>query len=866
MKRFISVMICLIMLVATLTAPAFAAFDNGGQYWSSGDWRHEEVNTYTLGDLNDDGAVDLKDVLSIREKLVDKTKEINDSASDIIADGKTNMKDLLAMREHFVTDKKISQYESDAIVDTFKIAGKDISNFSIVVPQGTTNTKTVYGNAASLLRKYVNNATGYVLPIDQKITNGKTNAIYFIEVAEDSELGQKLEIENYIYEVENGNLYIYSTRRGSLHAVYDILEEYLGYRFYNNYVTHEYEVRYVDMVEGTYVFNHPVLDFRHCSQSFGTTNIGNHRHPRHLNGSQSGSSDIWWGTQTGPEFINAHSYGYYWKMGNGYVNWDTAGQVDRENASAAEIKEADLLYKAKYDSGLQQNELNWNPCFVADEQYAILFRGLLETIRYMHTWREFRFPTSSMSFSICDSPFLCSCTECTYLSSTGEIKYTPFGGTPEYIQCLGGGGAAQCLYLANRGAKDIQAYYEDRPASYEDYYDDDYDEEMPYGMPIYDAYPGLSLYTIFYDHALPLDYENLPAQNELHKFIRNSVRMEYVPLDEHIIIMFCGTACNNHYVGTKDCNGSKNELGGDGDFDVDSLLAWGQACKDAGAEMWYWYYPVSYCSHVVDSPNVTNIYHDIKFLVEECNVTGVYYEGTSQETYQFEYLKAHLASMVMYSAQYDEEGNMTIMSEEEMEQVIKEYLYLYYGDGYEYIYEYLMMYEAASDAISDEPGRQITCYINNHARAGDMFSYYYIKDNYLEMRELLFKALELADDTRYTTSGQIYDKASQKERIQFLLVGCDTLGLSANFKDWWANPNASQEDKDFYVDTYTKLYNFIKEKRLTLYSGNTYVLPNTIELDLSPLHSFNGAPSWNALDNADTWGASDDMPDWGFHG
>jgi hypothetical protein len=868
MKRFIACMLCTLLLVGALAAPAFAAFNNSGRYESGAELK--KVDTFTLGDLDDDGSVALKDLLAIRKHIVDKTVEINTSAADAIADGKVNTRDLLAMRKHFGNVEKLSKYESDAIVNKFTIAGNDITEYCIIVPEGTKDTNDVYGNAASLFRRFVHKATdGYALDIDQKMTAGKSHAIRFVAVDEKSELGQKLEIENYIYEVENGDLVIYSTRRGALHAIYDILEDYLGFRFFNNYITHEYETRYVDIPEGTYVFVDPILDFRHCSQSFGSTNVGDHRHPRHLNGSQGGSSDLKWGTQTGPEFINAHSYGYYWKMGTGYANWDTAGQVDRENASASQIKKADLLYAEKYNSGHQQDELNWNPCFVSDDAYEVLFRGLLETIRYMHTWREFRFPTSSMSFSICDSPFLCSCTECRYLSKTGTMEISIYGqAQPDIVECLGGGGAAQCLYLANRGAKDIQKYYEGRPASDEWYYDEDegWDETMPYGMPLYDEYPGLSLYTIFYDHALPLDYENLPEQDSLHPFLKYSINMDYIPLDEHIIIMFCGTACNNHYVGTKDCNGSLNVLGGDPDHDVDALVAWGQACKDVGAQMWYWYYPVTYCSHIVDAPNITNIYHDIKFLVEHCNVNGVYYEGTSQDTYQFEFLKAHLASIIMYEMSYDEEGNMTIMSEEEFHEAIKEYLYLYYGDGYEYVYQYLLMYEEASDAISDEPGRKVTCYINNHDRPGDMFSYYYMKDNYLEMRQLLLDAIELADDTDYTRQGRTYERASQKERIQFLLAGCDTLGLSANFKEWWANPDATAENKAFYQDTYAKLHAFIKMHGLTLYSENTYVLSEQVEYDKSPLHSFNGTPSWNSIDNSLTWGASDDMPDWGFHG
>ncbi len=878
MKRFISVAVCLVMLVTALATPAFAAFTTTS-YWSvHNEHNHDKVDTYTLGDLNDDGKVDTKDVLVVRKYITGEDVEINENGGDIQADGKVTTKDLLVLRKHLVGIEDISKYEESGIIDTFAIAGEDISTFCIVVPEGVTDTESVYGNAANLFRKFVVMAEGYNLTIDS--TQQAEHAIRFIAVDEESEMGQTLEVENYIYEVRNGDLWIYSTRRGAIYAVYDIMEEYLGYRFYSNFNTHEYTDRYVDIPEGTYRFKNPALDFRHCSQSFMDINDGAHRYPRHLNGSQAGSKDLKWGTRTGPVFINAHSYGYYWKMGNGYVNWDTAGQYD-EGASEAEIKASYILYKEKYDSGYQQNEFGWNPCFISDDDYEVIFRGLLETMRYTSTWNVFR-DTNCMSFSICDSPYLCSCTECRFLSNSGTMEIFVWGQKePDVIQCLGGGGAAQCTYLANRGAKDIQQYYEGRAASDEWYYDEDegYDITYPYGMPIYDEYPGISLYTILYDHALPLDYESLPAQEDLHKNIRNNINMDYIPLDEHIIIMYCGTACNNHYVGSYECKGRLNVLGGDGDHDVDSLKAWGKVCHDVGAQMWYWYYPVSYGSLVCDAPNITNIYHDIKFLVEECYVNGVYYEGCYWQGYQFEHLKAHLAAEVMYSFEYDEDGNMTVMSEEEFHEEIKEYLYLYYGDGYEYVYEYLLRYEESSDAMDThekEQGRTTTCYINNHDRPGDMFSYYYWQDNYLEMRELLLKALELADTTAYAHQSLIYsdhdsctfayNNASQKERIEYLLLGCDTLGLSANCRPWWADANATEENKAIYAENYTWLYNYIKEADLAVYMDRRYKISETLDLDITPLHAFTGMPSWNAADNSETWGASDDMPGWGTGG
>ena len=191
MKRFISCVLCALLLVGALAAPAFAAFDNSGRYESGAELK--KVDTFTLGDLDNDGGVALKDLLAIRKHIADKTFEVNTSAADVVADGKVTTKDLLAMRKHFGNVENLSKYDSDAIVNNFKIAGNDITEYCIIVPKDTKNTNDVYGNAASLLRRFIHKATdGYALEINQTMTAGKSHAIRFVQVDEASELGQKL--------------------------------------------------------------------------------------------------------------------------------------------------------------------------------------------------------------------------------------------------------------------------------------------------------------------------------------------------------------------------------------------------------------------------------------------------------------------------------------------------------------------------------------------------------------------------------------------------------------------------------------------------------------------------------------------------
>ena len=123
-----------------------------------------------------------------------------------------------------------------------------------------------------------------------------------------------------------------------------------------------------------------------------------------------------------------------------------------------------------------------------------------------------------------------------------------------------------------------------------------------------------------------------------------------------------------------------------GQKDAESFAAWGQIAKQTGAQMWFWYYPVNYNTYLTDSPNIINIWYDFKYVVEECNVTGIFYEGGGAG-YLFEKLKAHLATMLMWSFEKDENGNTVFMSFEEFCETMKEYLYIFYGDGYEYIYD-----------------------------------------------------------------------------------------------------------------------------------------------------------------------------------
>ena len=770
MKKIIAALLCVVMLLSTVVSVSALRENDHG-------YNIVVEDTFTLGDANDDGLANAMDSLEIK-KYCANMSSVNENGADINCDGVVNAKDLLVLKKCQAGVEQLSDYDSDDAVDSFTIAGVDIAEFKLVYPENAKYVENCY-YAASTFNRLLRKTYGFYLDIVSS-GEGVEHKIEFVDVTTIPGLEEELEIENYKYEVVDGDLYIYGTRRGSMYAVYEILEEYLGIRFYSDQFTYQYTDRYSDIPEGTSVFHDSYLEFRICCQSFWHNDQA-HYFPNRLNGSQHGSDEVALGTRTGPHFINAHSFGYYWKMATGKVFVDYNGSNKSE-------------YAGKYAVGVEQDEYSWNPCSTSDGVYATLFRGMLETMRYIQDWHTFREDTSAMSFSICDNRFICTCNSCKYIMSSGTDRRLG-----KRLEC---GEAGLNLYIANRACDDIVAYYEGRAAE-SDEYGTGVDDYWGYGQGITDAYSYMRVYTILYGHDLP------------HESLMTDERYEGVRPRDNLIIMYCGNPCNNHYMGAYECNGVKNILGDQGEEDGESLAAWGNIAKQTGTDVWFWYYPVNYNTYMSDSPNIFNIWYDFKFIVEECNVTGIYYEGASRG-YLFENLKAHLAAVMMWNMVENEDGSVSCMSYDEFIAEMKAWMKAYYGPGYEYIYEYICMQDEAGNVnnvrYETEPGsgelavdengeylwRQI-CYINNCDYPGDMFDYEYTRDNYEYMRALTIKALDMAETDK------------QYERCQFILMNCEFMGLSAVRKSWYLSEDATEEHKALYEERYTWLFHFMKD-------------------------------------------------------
>lgn len=749
MKRFLSLSLCVFMLISVLISAVGATVIVND-------------DTFLLGDADKSGAVDAKDSAVIKAYVRQFDVFPDPYASDIDADGKTTARDAYYLKCSFADVLSLSDMEGDTQSADFTVAGESVSRMGIVLPAGCTYDDNA-DFAAEIFIKYIKLATGITVPMTDMDADCKK--IVFHDVDYNSELGRKLGIEGYIYEVTEGDLNIYGTYRGNMYAVYEILEDYLGFRFYDDDYTFLYKTRVVDIPEGTYKFVYPEIPIRNVRAEM--ENQDDHALPLHINSTDHGNTtDTRHGLRAGSQFINAHSFGYYYRMGTGKMG--TYGSLDER-----------LL--AKYNSGIQKNEFGWQPCASSQYDYSIMFSGMLDTIRRILSWTgQYTYDFSkerldlgvmSMSFSGCDNIHYCPCKYCAakatggrvLLDSVGKTEVLPFYSgqyvvDDGYVKFCREGYSGVYMDLSNRGAVDLQNYY-----------------------------PGLRVHSILYDHVVPDTVRPVKWMN----------------------VWYCGTGCNNHWLGSGECYEKGGQLtyadgtGMSNRLDEVSLIEWGKFCREAGAELWFWYYPVTYHYFLCGCPNIFNIYYDYKYLVDKCGCTNLFYEGGGQ-TYNFEKLKGYLAARMAWDPH---------MSFERYVEHMKEFLYMYYGDGYEEIYQFILLQEEAGNQCG-------TCFINNYDRPGDMYSMQYIADHYEEMRALLVTALGKADRDEY------------RSRLSTLIYCCDFLGLSAVYKSWYVN----NQNRALYIERCNNMFGYFNSIHIVVFSDpSTYSLPAAPDFSKDPM-------------------------------
>lgn len=784
MKRTISLIAALIMILSVLPLSVLATYN--GEINISLYQRFRTEKGFVLGDADSNGYVNALDAYTMRAYIAGFDTEIAQDAADICADSKITAKDVFYLKASFAGVIPLQNLETKNQVYKFMIADTDISEFTIVLPEGTTYDDNIY-YAYELLWQYTEKATGVKLSREYGKTES-AHGIYYHNVSLSSEMGEKLGKDGYAYEVKDGNLHIYGAQRGNMYATYEILEDYLGFYFCENYYTYQYKIRCASLPEGFYHEFVPPFCLRFVNHGYWGSTQRYFYIPRGLNSTSNAPqfNSYYQGGYEGTILVNCHSFCKFQAMGAGVMPEEGTLNPDGTVMSLAD------RYYAKYEDGLKNgvaygkvselskmDEHGPQPCASNEDEYNNLFEGLLCYIRLGIAREDFDFfiPEGEqyIAFSINDNMDYCDCRVCTAKANGTAIKLNASqkknideNYTGQYEELSNGRVQFHketyngvYLDLMNRATKDIRKYY-----------------------------PKARLFQIIYTPGVP-----------------ETVRPEYNNDFEYCSEI--GGCFRHHYGDTAGCHGDDNASDSVHSSwrDEEAIPQWIKMCHDNGCRIYYWVYPESYTYFMFDMPYYYNIYYNIHWLYEQ-GIDGVTYEGCQANgpDKNFELMKAFVASEMIYDP---------AMTLDEYIAITKKYLKVRYGAGYEHIFNYLNLWEAAGRA-SDYCCAYWYCLF-------DFFDKSFFAEHYEEMRTELLTAIDMADD-------------ETKYYCQLLLAMCDFAGLSAIYETQYQNGNAQQ--RAHYEEIYTKWFNWLTVNNQTVVTlpeyEYTFKFPTKIDFSASP--------------------------------
>ena len=199
-----------------------------------------------------------------------------------------------------------------------------------------------------------------------------------------------------------------------------------------------------------------------------------------------------------------------------------------------------------------------------------------------------------------------------------------------------------------------------------------------------------------------------------------------IEIHENVYISYCFYVtlpsegyfvCGNHSINGNECSTNK--------FFADRYNEWAALTDN----LYVWYYPFQAYHLAYSSTYTNNIYHDIKYLAD-CNTYGIFFhaEGNSvNQTYNAGLVNFYMGQRMMWDA---------TITEEEYHEMMKEFLYLAYGDGYESVYEYIQLLEKSANLKN--------CFCGFHVAMTDKLDFAYLKENMDLIMELRENAIRYA--------------------------------------------------------------------------------------------------------------------------
>jgi len=290
LKKLISLILCFVFLIALVP------FAN-----------EAEALLYRKGDLNGDNSLNAKDAYQMALYLSGRGSEISSELGDLNFDDSVNAKDYFIVKLHIAG---IADIERAPGFGGYRIAGGDIEDYCVVVTN-PDNPNMVF--AAEELCKYVKMGDSSALEIKSSTNDGGKHII----LSEDA-TGEFGTDGFNIKALDNGDLLISAgAKRGSMYAVYDILEKYFGYSFYpaGNFDLDLYSAKEIPAdMDYTAI---PSVRYRSITiESFGSSYVESTTVKRKLSGATSISAlqNAKYGYGVERLLANAHSFDVFLPM------------------------------------------------------------------------------------------------------------------------------------------------------------------------------------------------------------------------------------------------------------------------------------------------------------------------------------------------------------------------------------------------------------------------------------------------------------------------------------------------------------------------------------------------------------------------
>ncbi|MBR6916668.1 MAG: DUF4838 domain-containing protein [Clostridia bacterium] len=273
---------------------------------------------YQTADANDDGSVNMKDVLLLRRLIanVAQDRDVNVTAADVDGNGTISMVDVLRICRIICGIDDVTGNNTDGKykVDRILIGNNNIMRYTIVYPASAGGECCVESAAyaAQELQAYVKEACGIRLNLTNNASSVSGLKIVFkFDTENEYDLGK----EGFVFDVrDNGDFVITcGTLRGALYAAYDFLQDFIGYRFLTSSEKYLYKSEKCAIPAGYFERRVPSAEYR----SIGANGPGSYFAQLHDNSSDGGAynaskdqSKIYGGA-VGTTYLHAHSFVYY---------------------------------------------------------------------------------------------------------------------------------------------------------------------------------------------------------------------------------------------------------------------------------------------------------------------------------------------------------------------------------------------------------------------------------------------------------------------------------------------------------------------------------------------------------------------------